>query len=365
MNPERVRVKIRISKCMLKFEFDDERLKRYFADDSSADDETYVKSVFSDRKMENDLRRFLSRQFNSILNDNELAEKKLDNILYRIHYEINSNQPEKGDRKVLTMLRWIAGIAGLIIIPLMIVWGVKGYFTARARQMAWVEIKAPAWTRAQFTLPDGTTGWLNSNSSIRYNQDFVNDRKVNINGEAYLDVYRDESRPFRVVTDDVVLKVLGTRFNVASYEDEPNIEVVLEEGSLSVSDSEEGKPLSMKPDDLVNFDKKSREFTTEVVQTQKYLAWKDGKLVFRNDPLDVICRRLARWYNVDVNVNVGSVDNLRLRATFTDENLEEVLDLLRRSLPIDYSITNGSLNDDNAYSKKKVTILPRKRKPDY
>jgi ferric-dicitrate binding protein FerR (iron transport regulator) len=311
--------------------------------------------------MENELRKFLSRQFGNILNDKELAEKKLDSILYRIHYEINSREPEKGNSKAAHVFRWITRIAAVIIIPLMVVWGVRGYFTARARQQAWVEIKAPAWTRAQFTLPDGTTGWLNSNSSIRYNQDFLNERQVTVDGEAYLDVYRDEKRPFRVVTEEVVLKVLGTRFNLASYRDEPNVEVVLEEGSLTFSDRDEKNNYSMKPDDLVNFDKQSGDFTTEVVQTQKYLAWKDGKLVFRNDPLDVICRRLARWYNVDVDVNVSSVENLRLRATFTDENLEEVLDLLRRSLPIDYSIRNGSLNPDNTYSKKKVTILPRKR----
>ena len=73
--------------------------------------------------------------------------------------------------------------------------------------------------------------------------------------------------------------------------------------------------------------------------------------------LDVIARRLERWYNIDVEVNGSLTEDFRLRATFIDENLEEVLDLLKRSLPIDYKIENGNLKPDETYTKKKVIII--------
>jgi ferric-dicitrate binding protein FerR (iron transport regulator) len=162
-----------------------------------------------------------------------------------------------------------------------------------------------------------------------------------------------------VNTNEITVKVAGTRFNIASYENEKNVEVVLEEGKLIFSDKEMTKSFTMDPNDLVTYDKTQKDFTNEIVQPQKYLSWTEGKLVFRNDPLDVIARRLERWYNIDIEINGNLTEDLRLRATFIGEGLEEVLGLLKRSLPIDYKIQNGDLRPDETYSKKKVIITLR------
>jgi len=225
-----------------------------------------------------------------------------------------------------------------------------------SQREAWVEIKAPAWTRAMFSLPDGTTGWLNSNSSVRYKGTYNTDRQVILTGEAFFDVVKDKKRPFIVNTNEVILKVLGTRFNVTSYENEKNVEVVLEEGKLMFYNKEMSKSYEMNPYDLITYDKTSKDLTTEVVEPQKYLSWTEGKLVFRNDPLDVIARRLERWYNIEVEIKGKVSSEMRLRATFIDEDLEEVLGLLKRSLPIEYSIENRALNTDETYTKKKVIL---------
>jgi transmembrane sensor len=336
-----------------------EQLEEFFKGNFTEEETSDVESLFCEKDNEKLLKKVMSKQFTGIMHDNEPDVKNLDHILHKIHYDINTRSAEKRSGNTAKYLSRALRIAAIIVLPLLLFWATKGFFNSRSGQQAWVEIKAPAWTRAQFTLPDGTTGWLNSNSSVKYNLDFMNDRKVILYGEAFFDVLKDPHRPFRVNTDDVVINVKGTRFNVSSYENEKNVEVVLEEGSLIFNDKGLKNTYPMKPNDLLIYDKALRKFTTEVVQPQKYLSWTEGKLVFRNDPLDVICRRLGRWYNVDVEVNVGSVENLRLRATFVDENLEEVLGLLRRSLPINYKIQEGMLNKDNTYSKKKVTILPK------
>ena len=309
---------------MAEIRFDRDRIERYFKGEYSEEDKSYVEEVFSDDNNEEELNTLLRRQFNELKSEDDDETKNLDHILYRIHYDINTRSAERGTILSSVVIRWGLRIAGIILLPLLIFIGINNYTGKVETRDSWVEIKAPAWTRAEFSLPDGTTGWLNSNSSVRYEGNFQSDRKITLKGEAYFDEYRDPKRPFVVTTNEVDVKVLGTRFSIASYDNESNVEVVLEEGKLEFSDKDNTKSYIMKPNDLLVYDKMRKDFSTEEVQPQKYLSWKEGKLVFRNDPLDVIARRLERWYNIDVEINGSITADLRLRATFIDEDLEEV-----------------------------------------
>ena len=338
---------------------DSEKLDRFFKGKYSEKDTSYVDDVFCDKNKEKDLKCLLSRQFNELLPEDDVDKKDLDHILYRIHYDINTNLSARKAGLFDNIIKWTLRIAGVIILPLGIFIGIQTYKETSLKKEAWVEIKAPAWTRAQFGLPDGTTGWLNSSSSVRYSGNFINDRQVTLKGEAFFDVVKDSNRPFIVNTNEVILKVSGTRFNIASYENEKDIEVVLEQGKLIFNDKEMNKSCIMKPNDLIVYDKTLKDFSTEVVQPHKYLSWTEGMLIFRNDPLDVIARRLERWYNIDVEVNVSSTEDIRWRATFIDEGLEDVLSIMKRSLPINYRIENGNLKPDETYAKKKVIITIR------
>jgi len=338
---------------------DSEKLDRFFKGKYSDKDTSYVDEVFCDKDKEKELEHHLRRQWYELLEDDKGSDKNLDNVLYRIHYDINTRLSARKAWSFDNIIKWSVRIAGVIMLPIVILIGIQMYRETNLKKETWVEIKAPAWTRAQFSLPDGTTGWLNSNSSVKYSENFNADRQVALTGEAFFDVFKDKKRPFIVNTNEVIVKVSGTRFNIASYENEKNVEVVLEEGKLIFNDKEMNKSYTMNPNDLTIYDKALKDYSTEVVQPQKYLSWTEGKLVFRNDPLDVIARRLERWYNIDVEVNISLTEDLRLRATFIDEDLEEVLNLLKRSLPIDYRIENGNLKPDETYAKKKVIITLR------
>ncbi|HNW56620.1 MAG TPA: DUF4974 domain-containing protein [Bacteroidales bacterium] len=341
--------------------FDGERIRKFFRGDYSGKDELYVNELFNDKNNEAKLKVFLSKQFEEMPKDDDTDTKDLDHILYRIHYDINSKMPVQKEGTFDKVIKWTLRISATILLPIFIFFGVKNYQDNRLKKDTWVEIKAPAWTRAQFSLPDGSTGWLNSNSSLKYSGSFVSDRKVALNGEAFFDVAKDPKRPFVVSTKDVFVEVLGTRFNIASYENEKNVEVVLEEGKLVFNNTERTKSYTMSPNDLVVYDKTSKICSTEVVQPHKYSSWKEGKLVFRNDPLDVIARRLERWYNIDVEIKTNLSEDLRLRATFIDEDLEEVLNLLKCSLPIDYTIENRDLKPDETFARKRVIITKRNK----
>ena len=333
-----------------------EKINRFFQGEYSYKESLYVDKVFCDNSKEEELKHLLLRQFYELLPEDDVEIKNLEHILHRIHFDINTNLSEQKGLLLKKIIKWSFRVAGIIMLPFVILIGIRMLKDTNLKKETWVEINAPAWTRAQFSLPDGTTGWLNSNSSVKYNGSFVTNRNVILTGEAFFDVYEDNKRPFRVNTNEVNIEVLGTRFNIASYENENDIEVVLEEGKLVFNDKEINKSYTMKPNDMVIYDKTLSDFSTKVVHPKKYLSWTEGKLEFRNDPLDVVARRLERWYDVDVEINGSISQDQRLRATFIDESLEDVLYLLKRTLPIYYRIENHDLKPDETYSKKKVII---------
>lgn len=346
---------------MIEIGFDREKIINYFKGKSSDKAESYIKKVFYEDKYEKELMSLLSSQFDESLLEEDINEKNLDHILHSIHYEINTSLSAPKVRLFDSIIKWTLRIAGVIIIPIALFIGIQMQKEASLKKKTWVEIKSPAFARVQFSLPDGTTGWLNSNSSVKYKENFLSDRQLTLKGEAFFDVFKDEKNPFIVTANEIAVRVLGTRFNIASYENEKNIEVVLEEGKLVVCDKAKKKSFTMKPDDMVIFNRSDREFTTEVVQSKKYVSWKEGILIFRNDPLDVVANKLERWYNIEVDVNVALSEDIRLRATFIDEGLEEVLKLLKASLPIDYRIEDRNINPDGTFPLKRVIIYPRNK----
>ncbi|HOB85278.1 MAG TPA: DUF4974 domain-containing protein [Bacteroidales bacterium] len=349
---------------MAKDSLDIERLNRFFKGDFSEGDREYLRKIFCDESNEEELEHLVKKQWYELLKENSSEQKNLDHVLYKIHYELNTKQLKQENKITLrSIIKWSVRIAAILFLPLVIYSGIQFFSPEGKGNHTWVEIKAPAWTRVQFSLPDRSTGWLNSSSSIKYRDDFNKDRKVALDGEAFFDVQADPDKPFEVSTDEIIVTATGTKFNVASYKNEKDVEVVLEEGTVVLGNREGTQSVIMKPDDLVVFDKTTRQLSTEKVQSEKYLVWTEGKLVFRNDPIDVIARRIGRWYNVDVEIQGNNYTDIRLRATFVDENLEEVLYFIKRALPIDYKIlTGGLLNDDDTYAKKKITFTTKNKR---
>jgi len=337
---------------------DKERLKRIFEGEKTNEDEQFLRELFRDKTLTDELKCQMKRQWYEMYSQEFVSEKNLDHILYKLNYDINTDNG-RSVKPVRRLITRAAGIAAAILFMISLCTAV--YYKTRSEDFnkTWTEIKAPAWTKVSFTLPDSSKVWLNSRSTIKYRGDYLSDRKVTLEGEAYFDVRSDKKHPFTVEADNLIIRALGTRFNVASYNDERNTEIVLEEGELLVNDRELKKSVKVTPDELVTYNKCQNEFLTECVRTKSYVSWKEGKLVFRNDPMDVIARRLGRWYNVDIDIKGDDFDQLRLRATFTDDNLEEVLYCLERSLSIQCKVIEGGIGPDETYSKKKVEIILR------
>lgn len=208
-------------------------------------------------------------------------------------------------------------------------------------------------------LPDGSEVWLNALSSLTYPQRFTEkERRVQLSGEAYFKVTSDKKHRFNVETPQkMVVSAYGTEFNVNAYESEATHEVTLASGQVEVS-SEIG---SKATETLVVDEKAILQVKTgniHVVTADTYVetAWKDGKMVFRREKLDKIVTRLSRKFGVDIHLEGDRLKEYEYTATFTDETLEDILDLLKRSAPITYSISKQKQLNNETFTRREVII---------
>jgi transmembrane sensor len=167
----------------------------------------------------------------------------------------------------------------------------------------------PRGRQFRLTLPDGTKVWLNAASSLRYPTQFNgNERKVEVTGEAYFEVARNINLPFIVkVNEATEIRVLGTRFNVNSYQDEATVNTTLLEGSVRISYGGEKAILQLAQQAQVNKlgagpgDRPSEKIKIlNDVNVEKVIAWKNGVFDFEDASLEEVMRQLERWYDIEV-----------------------------------------------------------------
>ena len=221
------------------------------------------------------------------------------------------------------------------------------------------EVSAIFGTRSKFQLSDGTTVCLNSGSKLIFPVEFKGkSRKVELQGEAYFEVFHNPLKPFVVKTSDLNVKVLGTVFNLQAYPESNEISTTLVHGKVILERELSGvttQIAELKPLDRAIFNLSGKMITIKSEEDlDKYIAWKDGKLVFFNDPIENVAEKLGNWYNVKVKINKEELKRFRFTATFTDEPIEQVLELLSKSSPIKYQLKKATRLSDNSYSKREV-----------
>jgi ferric-dicitrate binding protein FerR (iron transport regulator) len=249
--------------------------------------------------------------------------------------------------------------AAILLLPLLIAGGlVYNYLSYHSKsttdQLVSSTIFAPLGARVSFNLPDSTIGMLNSGSHLSYSLPFTKRRYVNLEGEAWFEVNRDEDHPFEISTGNSTVKVLGTNLNVSAYPAENYVEVVLQYGKVEFRDSKSGEKVPMLASERLVF--QDGNISKSITDPLKYNAWTEGKLVFRNDPMDEVARRIERWYNVKVILADSALKKYSFRATFQDDTLEDVLRFLCMTSPIRYRIIPRELMQDGTLKKEEVTI---------
>lgn len=189
-------------------------------------------------------------------------------------------------------------------------------------------------------LSDGSAVWLNSSSSIRFPVAFTEqERRVEITGEAYFEVAHNDKKPFTVLVNGTEVQVVGTVFNINSYNDEGSMRTTLLKGAVKVKKGDH--QVMIKPGEQAQVVNENIKVNKDVNIT-KEVAWKNGLFYFKNEDLKTIMRQIARWYDVDV-VYEGNVSKEGISGKiYRNANLSEVLKLLN-VLEVNFKIEGKKL----------------------
>jgi len=211
-------------------------------------------------------------------------------------------------------------------------------------------------------LPDGSEVWLNSQSKLTYPHRFKGkERTVMLEGEAYFKVVSDKKHRFNVITPhQMTVSAYGTEFNVNAYEDNSRYKVTLVRGHVEVAAEGLTEKKDLKRGEQALFVPETKTITTAKADTYVETAWKDGKLVFRREKFENLTEKLTRKFDVTIVLQDEKLKDYEYTATFTDESLEEILELLKMSAPITYTISKQQQLDNDTFTKRVVTIRSRK-----
>ena len=237
-------------------------------------------------------------------------KKNFDKLKDRAFQQFKDRIAQKNQEQDIYISRpnWnrIFYIAACIIIAFFAGIGVM-YFTGNQRlsdQTLSYSVESPRGSKLKLSLPDGTSVWLNADSKLLYDNNFgINNRDVTLCGEGYFEVSKNKNLPFQVVSDDIKVEVLGTKFNVKNYPEDPNIKVALLEGSVMLYDSL-GSTI-LKPNQIAQYDKQNKKTTLKTIAAENTSAWINGHLYFDEENMETIALAQAAGYGVVLSHRSG------------------------------------------------------------
>lgn len=207
---------------------------------------------------------------------------------------------------------------------------------------SWSTISTPTGGQYQIVLEDGTKAWLNATSSLRFPTTFrTNERTVEITGEVYFEIAKDESKPFKVTFNGNTITVLGTHFNVMAYKDEATTKVTLLQGAIKVSNTA-GQQL-LKPGMQAQVSDAITPITTSPANLEATVAWKNGFFTFDHENIQSIMRKLSRWYDIDVKYQGDMTGKIFSGTISRFDNISEVLSMIELTGTIHFQLQGRNL----------------------
>jgi ferric-dicitrate binding protein FerR (iron transport regulator) len=295
----------------------------------------------------------------------------------KVSHAIRSNPSGRVRRLALRLSRYAAVFALAFTAGLAAM-----YFYPRQEEpemakneVYYTEYTVPYGAKSMVTLPDSSSIWMNAGSKLRYSSDFnQTGREVSIEGEAYFKVAKNAKKPFFVKTSAVTLKVLGTSFNIKAYPEENSVETTVESGSVQVLRNVEGHlsdrliltagqkatviksahidsmildplpsspvpaPSGVLPEELAK-----QTIVAKNVATELYTSWKDARWLIEKETLETLAIKLERRYNVHISFAEESLKKISFSGTLKDETLEQVLEAIKLSAPVNYAIRQNTV----------------------
>uniref|UniRef100_UPI003217B037 FecR family protein n=1 Tax=uncultured Draconibacterium sp. TaxID=1573823 RepID=UPI003217B037 len=296
--------------------------------------------------------------------------QKYQSLLNKIHSEIKRKEQRKS--KTINMDKaasLFSRAAAILFIPLL---GLVIYLLANNNTqfnqytdlaVDSLEIIAPIGSRTVVQLSDGTEVNLNYGSKIKYPRHFKGDtREISLEGEGYFDVAHNPDKPFIVKTGQLNVKALGTEFNVHAYPEDNIISTTLVEGKVIIekllADEKTESVGTMVPGQHIDYNLNSGKTTSIIGSVEKYVAWKEGKLIFDDAPITSVAEKLSRMFNVDIEV-ADNIKNYSYTVTLIDDPLLLILDLMAEVTDITYKVYPRKKLANGTFSKQKIRIEKR------
>lgn len=271
-------------------------------------------------------------------------DKAFENFRNRVESQKEIQSTSRRGFSLSALWRYAAVVAIIIAVGCISYWqgevNVKDTF-------ADISVEAPLGSKTKLYLPDGTLVWLNAGSRMTYSQGFgVDNRKVELEGEGYFEVKRNEKIPFFVKTKDLQLQVLGTKFNFRDYPEDHEMVVSLLEGKVGLNNLlREEKEAVLSPDERAVLNKANGLLTVESVTASNASQWTDGYLFFDEELLPDIAKELERSYNVKIHIANDSLKTFRFYGNFVrrEQNIQEVLEALASTEKMQYKIEERNI----------------------
>lgn len=274
-----------------------------------------------------------------------LEERKIWNALL-IHYTFEKEH-SFSDKNKQYILWKISSIAASIALLLALSW--IFFASNNQEQQSLQAIMVPPGQRVQLTLGDGTKVWLNSKSTFTYPTSFgKNAREVELDGEGYFEVTKNEKAPFIVKTKKYTIKVLGTTFNVSAYHNKLSaFETSLLEGAVDVSASDQTEWISLMPNEKVT--EIDGFLQKDTINNPEHLRWREGLICLDDEPFENLMRKFAVYYDIAIVINNPNVLKYKCTGKFKQtDGIEYALRVLQKDVKFKY------LRDDELNS---ITII--------
>jgi len=300
----------------------------------------------------------------SMDNDEEFVAL-FDKIQRKI--DLESHRGEKSNGKKTLLIAWVTRAAAILLIPVLAMFI---YLFASQRPVMIgstvfvadsIEVISPIGSRIRVLLSDGSEVYLNSGSKLKYSQQLSGQtREVKLLGEGYFKVFPNPEKPFIVQAGNLAVKAIGTSFNVLAYPNRSTIETTLVEGKVILERIESdgsSQPLgSMLPSQHIKYNVQTGTVSRDQGNMGKYIAWKDGKLVFEDTPIGQVAERLNQMFNVKIEVN-NDIKDYILTVTFEDEPLSQIMELMSKAIPeLKYKVLPQEKLTDDTFSKQRIII---------
>lgn len=257
------------------------------------------------------------------------------------------------EKSIGTLTNYLLKIAAVLIF-ILIGFGIHLLLFPKSDAM-FTKIHSPNGQKTHVLLPDSSKVILNGGTTIAFKQDFSNERKVELSGEALFEVRKQGGARFIVQTPEINIEVLGTKFNVKAYEEELDIEISLVEGSVELVQNQK-IVTDLAPGQVALLNKSDNRITRKYDDVQKNISWSLDQLIFEENTFEEIEIYLERWYGVDIELDASLKNEHRYTFSVKSESLRELLDLISLITPIEYKIDGKKVRI--AKNQKSLKSLP-------